>query len=414
MHLRDLTIEEFNNFQKDHPLSNFYQTINFGIFMAENNFDYDLIGLIDEYDNILAAAMILIKSIGHGFSYGYAPRGFLIDFNNTFLIDKFTKELKEYYYKKHVSFIKINPNLPIAEIDLNNYNVIYNSSADIKNTLTNCGYKRLANNLYFEAKLPRYNAFVDLKSFNVHSLEKNTKNKIKKSVRKGLFFEKVAQEKISDFYKLMCLKKDHDEFYYKDFYTVFDKNATIDLFLVSIDYEAFLENSQYCYNVELEKNNKLNNKLSHNNQEKVINAKMSSDKSLLTYKNDIMEATKGISENKSDYLAGALVIRHGNVASIIFSSYDKEYKRFAPNYFLHYNLIKYYQDNFDYLDLNGVVGNFNSRNNPYAGLNRFKLGFKPRVYEFIGEYDLVIEQKSYDFLLIHGYLAKEFNKKDIK
>ena len=212
----------------------------------------------------------------------------------------------------------------------------------------------------------------------------------------------------------MCLKKDHDEFYYKDFYTVFDKNATIDLFLVSIDYEAFLENSQYCYNVELEKNNKLNNKLSHNNQEKIINAKMSSDKSLLTYKNDIMEATKGISENKSDYLAGALVIRHGNVASIIFSSYDKEYKRFAPNYFLHYNLIKYYQDNFDYLDLNGVVGNFNSRNNPYAGLNRFKLGFKPRVYEFIGEYDLVIEQKSYDFLLTHGYLAKEFNKKDIK
>ena len=82
------------------------------------------------------------------------------------------------------------------------------------------------------------------------------------------------------------------------------------------------------------------------------------------------------------------------MASIIFSAYDKNYKRFAPNYFLHYSIIKYYQDKFDYLDLNGVVGNFEVEN-PYSGLNRFKLGFNPRIYEFIGEFDLIIEPKRY-------------------
>ena len=211
----------------------------------------------------------------------------------------------------------------------------------------------------------------------------------------------------------MQKKKDNTEYYYQDYYTVFDKNDSVDLFLVSIDYNEFLQNSQYVYNAELEKNNKLNEKLARSNSEHTINTKMNSDKILLSYKNDIMEATKGISDNKQVFIAGALVIKHNNSVSIVFSGYDQNYKRFAPNYFLHYSLIKYYKDNYDYLDLNGMVGNF-TEENPYSGLNRFKLGFNPQVYEYIGEFDLIVEPKSYDILLSNGILAKEFNKKDIK
>ena len=61
MTLKELNIEEFTNFQKSHPLSNFYQTINYALLMAENGFDYDLVGLVDEYENILAASLILLK-----------------------------------------------------------------------------------------------------------------------------------------------------------------------------------------------------------------------------------------------------------------------------------------------------------------------------------------------------------------
>ena len=208
-------------------------------------------------------------------------------------------------------------------------------------------------------------------------------------------------------------KKDNNEYYYQDYYTVFSKNDNIDLFLVSIDYNEFLLNSQYVYDEEASKNSKLNEKLARSNKERNINAKMNSDKVLLSYKNDIMEATKGITNNEKIYLAGALVVKHNNMVSIIFSAFDKSYKRFAPNYFLHYSIIKYYQDNYDYLDLNGVVGNFEV-DNPYSGLNRFKLGFKPKIYEFIGEFDLIIEPKSYEILLRNGILAKTFDKKDIK
>ncbi len=413
MNLRILSIEEFTNYQKNHLLSNFYQTVNYGMLMAEVDYDYDLIGMVDENNNIVAASLILIKPIGIKCFYGYAPRGFLIDYNNLKLVREFTTKLKEYYYEKNVIFIKINPNLPIGEIDTNNFIITYNENKKIINILENNGYKKLADNLYFEAQLPRFNAFIDLKNYTSEKLNKNTKNKIKKAIRKGLQFELVDKDKIKEFYNLMKNKKDNNEYYYQDYYTVFSKDDNIDLFLVSIDYNAFLQNSQYIYDEETNRNNKLNTKLANNNSEKVINAKMNSDKVLLSYKNDIMEATKGIADNNKVYLAGALVIKHNNMVSIVFSAFDKNYKRFAPNYFLHYSIIKYYQDKYDYLDLNGVVGNFEVEN-PYSGLNRFKLGFNPRIYEFIGEFDLIVEPKSYEILLRNGILAKTFDKKDIK
>jgi len=263
--------------------------------------------------------------------------------------------------------------------------------------------------LYFESQLPRFNAIIDLKSFNSKEMSKNTKNKVKKGIRKGLVIEKYPKEYISEFYKFIKDKKNNSEFYYRDYYTAFEKSDNIDLFLVSIDYSSFLENSQYIYNVESERNNKLNEKLARKSSNKAINNKMNSDKILLGYKNDIMEATKGISDNKKIFLAGALVIKHNNTASILYSGYDVNYKRFAPNYFLHYNIIKHYKDDFDYLDLNGIVGDFQNEN-PYTGLNRFKLGFNPNIYEYIGEFDLIVEPKSYDILLRNGILAKEFNK----
>ena len=413
MNLRTLSIEEFTAFQKNNPLSNLYQTANYGMLMAENGFDYDLIGLVDENNSILAASLILLKPIGIKCFYGYAPRGFLIDYNNEELVKEFTEQIKNYYYEKNVIFIKINPFLPIGVINTKDYLITYNDNKNVIDTLTNNGYKKLADNLYFEAQLPRYNAFINLKEYNSDNLDKNTKNKIKKGIRKGLKFELVDKDKIKDFYNLMKNKKDNNEYYYQDYYTVFSKDNNIDLFLVSIDYNEFLLNSQYVYDEEAIKNTKLNEKLARSNKERNINAKMNSDKVLLSYKNDIMEATKGIANNEKIYLAGALVVKHNNMVSIIFSAFDKRYKRFAPNYFLHYSIIKYYQDKYDFLDLNGVVGNFEVEN-PYSGLNRFKLGFKPKIYEFIGEFDLIIEQKSYEILLRNGILAKTFDKKDIK
>ena len=117
MTLRELTIEEFTSFVQSSPLATHYQTINYAWLMGEYGYDFDLIGYENEYGQIKAASLILLKKIKNSFKYGYAPKGFILDYFNQELLENFTTDLKQYYKKKHVTFIKINPEIAISEVD---------------------------------------------------------------------------------------------------------------------------------------------------------------------------------------------------------------------------------------------------------------------------------------------------------
>lgn len=410
MKLKELTIAQFEEFTKKSPLATHYQTSNYAILMSEKGFDYDLIGMIDEYGNLKAASLILLKRIGIQAKYGYAPKGFILDYLNQDLLREFTNALREHYSKKNVVFIKINPEIAIAKLDPKTYARTYNWNTKIKNNLEDCNYLKLKDNIYFESTFPRFNAILNLKKASLETFEKNTRVKIKRSIQKGLKMETAERSGIDILHNFIKYQKDINEFYYKDYYNIFHKNGMIDLFLVSIDTKDFLLNAKEAYEKELEINNALTQNLLKHNTQKNINLKMNSDRKLLSYKNDVLEATEQNSKNEKIYIAGALVIKYQNRVSILISGYDKKYKRFNPNHFLHYKIMEYYKNDYTYLDLNGMTGDF-TKENPYYGLNKFKLGFKPDIYEFIGEYDLIINEKKYRKLLVNGILAKTFNKK---
>lgn len=410
MHIKELSVAEFENFVNKSPLSNHYQTMNYALLMGENGYDYELIGLVDEYETIHAASLILIKKITKILKYGYAPKGFILDYFDNNLLREFTKCIKEYYKKKLV-FIKINPEIAIAEINSTNFEKNYNQNAEIKDYLINLGYVKLKDNLYFESMVPRFNAILNLKNYELNKIDKTTRNKIKRAKSKGLEIEIGKQKDLDILYNFVKNKRNKDSFYYKDYYNIFSKTNSIDLFLVSLNPNKYLVNSKENYEKELEKNTKYNDEIITNKSEKKLNIKMNSDKKLLAYKNDIMQASS--MDKEKIYIAGALVIKHKNRINIIISGYDPKYKRFNPNYCLHHKIFEYYKENYTHADLNGITGDF-TKNNPYKGLNEFKLGFKPKIYEFLGEYDLMIKPSTYTSLLKSGKLAKIFNKDDIK
>ena len=413
MKIKEISFFQFDEFAKKHPLSSYHQSSLYALLMSNHGYEYDYIGYVDNFDEIHACSLILYKKIFNKVFYGYAPKGFLIDYCDNELLKNFTNDLKEYYLNKNFAFIKINPQIAIGEISFNPYQVKYNQNVLIRNNLKNIGYNKLKDNIYFESLLPRFNAIVHLPSFSYDNLKKNLKNKINQAERKGLIFEKVDRDKVDEFYKFIKSKKKRDKYYYKDYYNLFDKEKMVDLFLISIDYETYLINTKKTYEEELEKNTKFHEQLRNNPSERNVNIKMSSDKNLLKYKNDIIDATNGLRENKKVYIAGAMTIRYNNIVYIVVSGFDKNYSRFNPNHYLHYKIMEHYKNNFTFIDLNGLTGDF-SENNPYYGLNQFKLEFKPKVYEFIGEYDLIINEKQYLKFNNFGLLAKEFNKKDIK
>ena len=412
MVIKEISVDEFQEFVNSSPLGTYYQTRSYALLMGNYGYDYDFIGFINEYNQIKAASLILIKK-EKSIKYGYAPRGFILDYFNQELLSSFTEELIKYYRKKHICFIKINPEIAISEVDPKTGVKTYNWNYDIKEILENNGYYKLKDNLYFESILPRFQAVVSLKTFNEDALTKNCRNKIKKGIHKGLHIELSEKSGIDILQRFIEKKKHTNPFYYKDYYNIFHREGMIDLFLVSIDSGEYLINSRKLYEEELERNAILNEELKRKSNKKIINKKMNSDRKLLAYKNDIQEATELNKIKDKIYIAGALVIKYKNRVHILISGYDTKYKNFAPNYFLHYQIMEYYKKEFDYIDLNGMTGDF-TKENPYNGLNQFKLGFKPKIYEYIGEYDLPILQAKYKKQRLNGNLAKIFNKTDIK
>lgn len=411
MKIKSLTSIEFDEFSNKHILSSFYQTSKYALLMGEHGYDFEYVGYVTENNEIIAGSLILIKKIKGKILYGYAPNGFLIDYTDEFLLKEFTNDLKNYFYQKNIAFIKLNPLIAIGTIDNKSKETNYNENIKIRDILANNKYLKLKNNLYFESSLPRFNGIVNLKTIHPIQYTKNTRNKVNKAIKRGLVFEKVKEKQLETYLKLLPKEFNKDDYFYRDLYTLFDKDNSIDLFLVKIDYEDYLINARIEYDREIEKNTIYNERLIEEATEENINIKMNSDKIVLSYKNDILEGTKGLKDNKTVYIGGAIVIKHNNIATIYNSWYDKKYLKFNANYFIHHNLIEYYKNDYTYLNLNGMTGDF-TRRNPYYGLNRFKFGFNPVVYELIGEYDLIINHNYYVYLQENNLLAKEFNKKE--
>ena len=406
--IEEITAIEFDEFAKNHELSSYHESSSYATLMAKSGYDrvyiaYKING------KIKAASLLLIKKIKHIFKYAYAPKGFLIDYKNKKLLNDFTKKIKEYAKANKIIFIKINPEIPTYKIS-QDFKKRKLSNLEIIDTLTSLDYIKLKDNLYFESLIPRFNGIVDLKSYTLKNIDKTNRNKIHSAERKGLEIEVTNKNKVKDLYPFIEKKKRRRNYnYYKNYFSIFSDIDSADIFLVKINYDKYLENSKLVYEKELDVNKRLTENLFKKNSQENITRKMNSDSKLLSYKNDVINATFGISRDPNKYIAGALCIRYQNHVHIVISGYNKIYGSLNPNYFLHNEIIKYYKENYDYLDLNGLTGDF-TKDNPYKGLNDFKLGFNPSIYEFIGEFDLVINKKIYDFLLTSGMLQKEFKK----
>lgn len=411
MKLKSLSILEFDEFAKSHPLGSYHQSSNYALLASEQGFDYDMLGLIDDEGNIQAAALILIKKIGFFNRYGYSPKGFLIDYYNPTLLKDFLDKIKKYYYKKNVAFIKINPEISIGTLDYKNKKVIYNKNQMIESTLKGMNFRKLDGIKRFESKLPVYNAIQVLKTTNLKTVAKNTRNKINKSSRLGMKLVKGNRESIKILYKFIQKKKNYDINHYFNYFNAFSKNNSIDVFLVEIDFEECLLNLREKFEKESERNEKIVNLVMNNPSKENLKRKMDSDNTLSTISNSIVLATNHLAKEKKSYIAGAITIKYKNRVSILISGYDKNFNTFCPNYFLHYELIKYYKEDYDYIDLNGITGDF-STDNPYRGLDEFKLSFNPLTFEYIGEFDFILNEGLYRSMDQSGQLAKEFQKKE--
>ena len=102
MIIKEIDEHTFDEFAKNHILKNFYQSKEYGRLMKKSEYSVMYIGGYQN-DTMVGASLILHKSIGLNMKYGYAPRGFLIDYYNESLLETFTKKVKEFFLLKNVA-----------------------------------------------------------------------------------------------------------------------------------------------------------------------------------------------------------------------------------------------------------------------------------------------------------------------
>ena len=405
----EITKEKFEEFTYKSEYKNYCQTANYGMIMSETGFDYSFVAYTTNDLEILAAGMFLTKKIGR-YYYAYCPKGYIIDYNDTELVRKFTRNLIKYYKRKKVIFLKINPEIIIGTINTNTFEKTPNENTNILDNLKSLGFKKRKELNPLELLQPKLTALINLKEYDVNKLDKKVRNNIRNTENNGLTLEVADANKIEILYEFIKNMKDRSINYYRNFYNTFKRTEQADLLLVNIDYETYLINAKKRVEEEQIKNEELNNKLRTDTSEKTLNEKMNSDKALEQYKQDVIYATAGLKRNEKTYIAGAITIKYGNKVSILIAGVDKNYNYLNPNYFLHHKIFEMYKENFDECDINGIADDF-SNESKFSGLNKFKMGFNPKIVEYIGELDLIISEWRFKIVERNDLLSNEFTKK---
>ena len=207
MKMIELNKEKFEEFAIKNNYYNYCQTENYAEVMAKTGFEYSFVGYTTNDLEILAAGMFLIKKIG-SYYYAYSPKGFIIDYSDYDLLRRFSNNLIKYFKRKNIVFLKINPEIPISEIDINSFEKINQKNQDILESFRKLGYKRRKETEPLQLLQPKLTALINLKDYDINKLDKRVRNKINSTNIKGLELEICDESKIEILYEFIKNMKD--------------------------------------------------------------------------------------------------------------------------------------------------------------------------------------------------------------
>ena len=400
MYIKELTSEEFETFSNQFEPSSIYQSEEYARVMEKQQFNSMLLGFIDDYANIVAASLVLVEK-KHGFSYAYAPRGFLINYSNFELVKNFTNHLKKYLGKKGIIAIKLCPMIIKNTTDKDGNIVQMNGNYDlIFNNLRQLGYYHYGYNNFFEALRPRFEAVLDLTLpyyLLFKNFKKETRTKIRSSAKNGVHIYRGNKNDLKYLYLQTKDKYPRDLKYFEDCFEVMNKDNKIDFYYTKLNTEEFLINTKKEYERIENENSRLNDEFINNtNDSKLLNKKLASDNLLTVYEKKLVKATNLLRDYPGGLITSSVLIaKHNKCVYLLIDGYDKKVKYTNSKHLLIWSLVeKYSKEGYQKFYFGGI-SNPALKNTHYDGLNTFKLNFNALAVEYMGDLELVTNSALY-------------------
>lgn len=419
MELVKLDIDEFSNYALNHEQATFLQTISWAKLKEKNGWQWELLGF-KENKKIVCATMILSKEVFLGKKMFYAPRGFLIDYNNQKLLEEFTLKIKDYIKKQKGIFLKIDPYVMYHQRDINGS--IVEGGIDNSNVvehLLKLGFRKQCSKPGEQSLQANWMYWIDLRNRKFDDVVKDMNTSLKRTLRKneknGVVLRKGTRIDLPKFKEILDHTSERRNFisrsltYYENMFDSFKGN--IELYFVDLKVEEKL--------IEFKKEKEI---LDSNYQKlldtiKNTETKISDDK-LKEKENEIARLEQKISSYQSMYDEYGSVL---TLSAVLYFIYGKEvlsfvggdlsnYLEFQPFATMHYEMIKYAIDNkYDYYNMYGISSDL-TENDPMYGVYEFKKKFGGEVVELIGEYDLKIDSVFYHLYKFAYYIVHKLKK----
>lgn len=411
MKIVTISPQQFDKYASKHRYRNYYQTSAYGNTMLKFGYNVQYLGITNDQNTLIGATLLIYKEVFMNNKIAYAPRGILFNYENPEQVKELSEKLKKILGKQGFMLLRIDPYIPTTIRDHNGNIMNFNNQANIiMENLKKAGFEHKGRTTFFESEKPRWESLVLLNKdireiFN--SFEKRTRYKIRKAANSGVEVYLDETKNIEELYKFIKRKSPKPIEFYKEL--IKNYKDSIDIYYARLNTEIYVINSRRSYEAEMTRNDSMSRKIqnpdiSPKQKESLLNQKMESDKLLNTYKNSMVLATELLKQYPNGItIGGAIAINYDNSAHIFIEGFNKKYTNLNPSYLIKWRMIDdYNKKQYKYLNLNAIVGEF-EKENKYSGLNEMKLGFNSIITEYIGEFDIILNNFTYN-------LYKSFNR----
>ncbi len=380
--------DEYIKFWKNNENQHFLNSYYWGEINKENSGRTPLyVGLRDEKNNILCEALLLKKDTPFKMCYLYAPRGFLIDWEDKKLVKTFTEELKKYMENINAIYLRVDSAVSYQDIDEEANPVESgNNNYELFNYIVSLGYKHTGFYKLYNGNQPRYTfRTINKNYYNFEEIEKTISKTFMRSIKRSYNYDLVIEESnsIDDFYELVQKVSQKDGFkaytkkYYEDIFKTFKKDNYIKNFIAKINIDKVI--NKFEEEVKNEKNQDRINKL--NKDIEFLRENRTSDKDVVIASLICIYTENG---------AWSLYIGNDNIAEYT-GTVNRLYYEFMKDSYL---------SNKEFSDLFGTVGDPHTKYKNLAGIYEYKRKLGGTYIEWMGDFDLVNKKFWYKVLPI--------------
>ena len=406
MQFVELTEKKYTDFFNNYPKANFWQSVEMAHMRQDKGWKIEYVG-VEENDRIIAAASLHSQKVFLGYRVYMILRGFLIDYDNTDLLQFFLSELRKYLKRNKCMYVRMDPyaeyqkHLPDGSVEQGTP-----KRDDLIQLLQSYGFHHLGFRTEIDNNYePRWISVLPLtgkKDADVlKQMHSQTRQNVNNTIKTGVKVRELAYEELDILYHMVNLTGNRRHFqnpdvaYYQYFYKEFKEHKKV--LYAYLDTEDYRDRNEKDL-VELKKKEEeLCALLAENPQSQKNERRLRSTRDLIAaHEKRVKEAI----ELKEKYgkeipLAAALFVIYPMEIVYLFSGSDDTFKRFKGSYAIQWEIIRYaIQKGIPRYNFYGISGTFDENSEEY-GVYLFKRGFHADVVELLGDFQCNIAQKIY-------------------